>query len=180
MQDVMSPDAIPSAETLMQPLAFTADDLVANRQGQLGANQRQRLQKLQNRALLIGVAGFFGFALTATILLFFGSENALIVMSFLGVFVTILNAIFVGMFARQYMRLRADLTSGEIDIITGELQRVVKANGRMNNFLLRINDDEFYVKKELFKLFRHEVNYNVYQAQHSRVLLAAEPTPASF
>ncbi|MGB7339120.1 MAG: hypothetical protein WBC91_09535 [Phototrophicaceae bacterium] len=168
---------LPSVDALMQPLDFTPDDLEANRAGHLGDNQRYRLQQLQRNALLIGMGGFFAFAFIATIFLFFGSENSYIVMTLIGMFITICNALFVGMFARQYMRLRADLENGEIDIISGEMERVVKANGRMNNFLLRINETEFYVKKDLFQLFRHEVPYNVYRTKHSRVLLAAEPNP---
>ena len=168
---------IPSADVLMHPLQFTQDDLIANRQGQLGESQRSRLQDLQTRAILIGIGGFFGFALVATIFLFFGSENGFIIMTFIGIFITLCNAIFVGMFARQYMRLRADLRSGEIELLSGEMERVVKPDGRMNNFLLRINEEEFYVKKDLFRLFRHEAHYNLYRAKHSRVLLAAEPNP---
>lgn len=168
---------IPSVKTLMPVLQFTKADLIANREGQLGESQRSRLQNLQTRAILIGLAGFFGFALLATIFLFFGSENGYLIMTLIGIFLTFCNAIFVGMFARQYMRLRADLDSGEIEIVSGEMERVVKADGRMNNFILRVNEEEFYVKKELFRLFRHEVPYNIYRSRHSAVLLAAEANP---
>lgn len=168
---------IPSTKQLMQPLEFNQADLIANRDGLLGDNQRARLQSLQTNALLVGIGGFFGFALLATIFLFFGSENGFLIMSLIGMFITLVNAIFVGMFARQYMRLRADLSDGDVEVIAGEMERVVKADGRMNNFILRIGDEEFHVKKDLFRLFRHEVTYTIYRAKHSRVLLAAEPTP---
>lgn len=165
-----------SVDKLMPLLKFSHDDLAANRQGKLGDSQIARLKSLQSRALWIGMAGFFGFAFAATICLFFGSENGFLIMTLLGVFLTLVNALFVGVFARQWMRLRADLDAGEIDVIQGELERVVKANGRMNNFLLRIEDEEFYVNKEVFLLFQHEVDYAVYRTRHSAVLLAAEPT----
>ena len=42
---------------------------------------------------------------------------------------------------------------------------------------VRVNGEDFHVNKDLFKLFRHEVPYRLYRAPHSRVLLAAEPTP---
>lgn len=168
---------IPSASALMQHLEFTTDDLHANREKQLGENQRIRLEALQNRAILFGILGFFAFALIATIFLFFGSDDGLFIMTLIGIFMTICNAIFVGMFARHYMRLRADLSANEIEVIEGDLERVVIPNGRMNNFLIRINGEEFYVKKDLFKLFRHEVPYRFYRASHSRVLLSAEPNP---
>lgn len=117
---------IPAVDTLMQALQFTKDDLNANREGQLGDSQRVRLQSLQTRAILVGIAGFFGFSLLATIFLFFGSENGFLIMTLIGIFLTLCNAIFVGMFARQYMRLRADLDNGQIEIISGEMERVVK------------------------------------------------------
>lgn len=168
---------IPAVETLMQALQFTKADLHANQDGKLGESQRAQLQNLQTRAILVGIVGFFGFALLATIFLFFGSENGYLIMTLIGIFLTFCNAIFVGMFARQYMRLRADLDSGEIEIVSGEMERVVKPDSGMNNFVLRINEEEFYVKKELFRLFRHEIPYNIYRSRHSAVLLAAEANP---
>ncbi|MEO1289283.1 MAG: hypothetical protein AAFV93_16085, partial [Chloroflexota bacterium] len=113
---------IPSTTQLMQPLQFDQNDLQANRDGLLSDNQRTRLQSLQVRALSVGLGGFFGFALLATIFLFFGSENGFIIMTLIGMFITIVNAIFVGMFARQYMRLRADLHDGDIEVISGEME----------------------------------------------------------
>lgn len=166
---------IPTVAELMPIMQFDEEDLAQNRAGQLGDNQRQRLQNLQMRALLIGAGGFFGFALLATTFLFFGQENGSLILYLAGVFITILNAIFIGMFARQWMRLRADLSDNAIEVIQGQMERVVKPDSRMNNFMLRIQGQEFYVKKDLFKLFRHEVDYTLYRAPHSRVLLAAEP-----
>lgn len=173
-----APEAtIPPAEDLMGPIGFDAADLAANRAGKLSAAQVDELTRLQGRTLLIGAGGFLGFGLVATIFLFFGSGEALWLLTFLGIFVTFLNAIFVGMLARQWMRLRADIDGGTIDIIEGELERVVLPDKRVGNYLLRIDDNEFYVKKNVFQLFRHEVDYRFYRTLHSRVLLAAEPTP---
>lgn len=168
---------IPSVEELMPFMSFDEDDLQHNRAGKLGDNQRQRLQSLQLRTILIGAGGFFGFALLATTFLFFGQDNNSLILNLLGIFTTILNAIFIGMFGRQWMRLRADLYDNAVDVIQGKMERVVRPDSRMNNFLLRIEGEEFYIKKDLFRLFRHEVNYTLYRAPHSRVLLAAEPNP---
>jgi hypothetical protein len=134
-----------------------------------------RLRGLQRRALLIGLAGFLVFAFSATTFLYFGQANSSLVLSLVGIFLTLLNALFVGMFGRQWMRLQSDLRAGSVEIIQGELERIVKAGGRANNFLLRVDDAEFYVKKETFNLFRHEEPYRFYRAAHSQVLLAAEP-----
>lgn len=159
-----------SAEALMPLLQFDDSDLQANRNGSLGANQRQRLQRLQSRALLVGTGGFFAFALVSTAMLFFGQG----IWIFLGIFSTMLNALFVGMVARQWLRLGTDLRHGEVEAISGELERVVKMNQRMNNFLIRVNGEEFTITKDLFLQFRHEKTYTLYRAVHSRVLLAAE------
>ncbi|MGJ3240650.1 MAG: hypothetical protein ACFE0Q_18220 [Anaerolineae bacterium] len=169
--------AIPPADALMPHMNFDQGDLIANRSGQLGEGQRAHLNHLKTRALLIGVVGFFSFAFVATVFLFFGSENSWLVMTLIGMFITFCNAIFVGLFARQYMRLQADLRDSTVQIVSGELERVVKPNRQMNNFVLRIDEQEFYVKKELFQLFRHEVPYRLYRTRHSRVLLSAEPIP---
>jgi hypothetical protein len=40
-----------------------------------------------------------------------------------------------------------------------------------------VDGNDFYVKKELFKLFHHEVSYHIYRTPHAKILLAAEPTP---
>ncbi len=159
-----------AAEALMPLLQFDHSDLQANRDGTLGENQRYRLQRLQRRALLIGLAGFFGFALVATTLLFFGQG----ILVLLGIFVTMINALFAGMMARQWLRLGADLQYGDVEAISGELERVVNMSGRMNNFLIRVADEEFYLTKDLFLQFQHEVPYTLYRAPHSRVLLAGE------
>jgi hypothetical protein len=166
---------IPSAGQLMAPLEFTRADLEANRGGHLGDNQRERLQRLQRRALLVGSAGFVAFALSATTFIYFGQINNSLILSLIGMFLTLLNALFVGIFGRQWMRLQSDLRANSVEVISGTLERVVKASGRANNFMLRVDDSEFYVTKETFNLFRHGQPYHFYRAAHSQVLLAAEP-----
>jgi hypothetical protein len=167
--------AIPSAQELMSPLHFTAQDLDANRAGTLGKSQIERLKSLQKRSLYIAIGGFFVFAIASTTLLYFATGANAFFLTMLAVFLSFLNAIFVGMLAREYLRLGADIRSGEIETLSGKLERVIRQGGRMNNFVLRLNGTDFFVKKDVFALFRHEEHYAFYQARHSRVLLAAEP-----
>jgi hypothetical protein len=166
---------VPSAQELMSPLQFTAQDLDANRAGSLGKDQIIRLQALQKRTLYMAIAGFFGFAIVSTTLLFFATGANAFFLTTLAIFLSFLNAIFVGMLAREYLRLGADIRSGEVETLSGKLERVIRQGGRMNNFVLRLNGSDFYVKKEVFALFRHEEDYAFYRARHSGVLLAAEP-----
>jgi hypothetical protein len=167
--------AIPSAQELMPALQFSDQDLEANRAGQLGQNQTERLKSLQQRTLYYAIAGFFGFAILSTALLYFATGANATFLTLLAIFLSFLNALYVGMLAREYMRLGADIRSGEIETLAGKLERVIRQGGRMNNFVLRLNGADFYVKKETFALFRHEQPYAFYRARHSGVLLAAEP-----
>lgn len=166
---------IPSAADLMPALQFTPEDLAANREQRTGESQQHRLRQLRLRSLLFGIGGFYGFALVATIFLFLGTQQSTAILLLIGIAITILNAVYVGMIARQVMRLNADLRQGSVDVIQGEMERVLSRDRRMSNYILRIADAEFVVKKETFKLFRHEVTYAIYRAPRSGVLLAAEP-----
>lgn len=168
-------DRVPAVQSLMTLLQFGAQDLQANHEERLGDQQRQRLQHLQRRALMVGALGFLAFAIAASVCLFIGTENGHLIMFLLGMFLTMVNALYVGIFARQWLRLQADLRAGTVIRTQGELERVVKANGRMNNFLIRIADETFYVNKDIFLLFGHEMPYAVYHSPYSHVLLAAEP-----
>jgi hypothetical protein len=166
---------IPPAEAIMQALGFTPDDLSANQHGTLGAYQIAYLQTLQTRALLIGGAAFVAFALLAATFLFFGQQQNTIILTFAGIFCTLLNALTAGIFGRQWMRLAADIRHEQVEIIEGVMERVVRTEGRMNNFVLRVDGRQFAVKKELFRFFRHEAPYRLYRAAHSGTLLGAEP-----
>lgn len=166
---------IPTAADLMPALQFSAADLDANRAGNIGDDQIARLAAAQQRTLLIGFGVFLVFTILATAMLFIGTLNGAMVFTFGGILFTILNAITLGMFGRQWMRLRVDLRQGQVEAITGKLERVVRAGRRINNFVLRITDEEFYVKKDTFNLVRQDVRYRFYRAPHSKILLAAEP-----
>lgn len=166
---------IPPATALMQPLQFSAEDLDANRDGQLGVAQQHRLNSLRRRTLLIGGAGFFGFVLLATTLLFVGVQQQSFIFSVMGGATLVVNAAFIGMFARQWLRLSADLRARTVETITGDLERVVRTGRQVSNFVVRVDGNEFAMPKETFNLFRHEVPYTMYRAPRSGVLLAAEP-----
>ena len=159
----------------MAHLQFTQADLQANRQGQLGPDQQQRLQTTQQRTLLFGGGGFFLLALVASLLIFVGQQNASAPLSAAGVLMTIINAILIGTFGRQWMRLSRDLRSGQIQTLSGPLERVIRPGRQLNNYVLRIEQRDFAVKKDVFKLFQHEAPYAFYLSSASGMLLAAEP-----
>lgn len=167
--------AVPDVIELMPLFQFSMLDLEANRAGKLSIHQCERLQKLQTRSLIMGGVGFFLFAFIATLLIFMGQQNQSFILSFVGVMLTVCNAIFVGMVARYWLRLSADLRAGTVEIMDGILERILHANGRGSNYIVRVAGKNFPVNKEQFKAFRHEVSYRFYLAAHSGILFSAEP-----
>lgn len=168
----------PSAAALMPLMGFTLADLQANRDGTIGENQADHLRRTRAQAIFISGLAFVVIVLMATTCLFIGARNNAPILTLAGIGLTIINAVQVGFFGRQIMRLNADLREGAIVVTAGQLERVVRTSGRAHNFVLRVNNTDFSVKKELFKLFRHEQDYAIYCAARSRVLLAAEPLNA--
>lgn len=159
----------------MLAMRFDEADLAANRAGKLSAAQQNRLRQMQQRTLLIGGVLFFFFTLIATTLLFAGANNAAPILSLIGALVVVCNAISIGMFGRQWMRLAADLRRGTVVAVQGPLERVIRPMGRTANYVLRIEKIHFPVSKDVFKNFRHEQGYILYSAPYAHVLLSAEP-----
>jgi len=173
--DKYSTDYIPTLDDLMPVMNFNAADIAANRTGELSQRQQQHFSKMRGRAIIIGGVLFFLLAFIATFLMFMGQQNETWVLGFLGVLVTISNAILMGMFGRHYMRLSADLRGGSVERVSGKMNRVVRPIGKVNNYHLRVDDADFVVDKDTFKLFRHEHPYHLYRAKQSGILLSAEP-----
>lgn len=160
--------------TLHNALGFAEADLVANRALTLSEAQRARLKGKQTRTVLIGGAVAYALALVATAFLFFGQREGNFVLSVVGGVVVLCNAGVVGMFAREWLRLRADLQAGGVQVAQGTLERVVRAYGRANNFVLRVGGQSFTVPKEAFNAFTHQAPYRLYYTAHARILLSAE------
>ena len=83
---------MPEAD-LMQALAFTADDLRANRAGQLSQPQQDHLRAVRKRNARVGMAIVFAFVLVATGLLFAGQRNESSILGLIGILMTMINAL---------------------------------------------------------------------------------------
>jgi hypothetical protein len=168
-------DHITTPENLMKALDFTIDDIRANRRRQLSERQRRRLRRLQGRAVLIGGAVFLLLAFTASLLIYLGQRGQQPLLSALGVLTTVLNAITIGFSARSFYRLEADLRAAEpLEIYEGIVERVIRPYGRVNNYVLRLADQEFSVTREVFNQFRHREGYAIYATQHSNLIMSSE------
>ncbi len=166
---------IPPLSALMEVLDFNLNDLQHNRGRQLTDRQRRRIDRLKRRALLIGAGVFLLLAFAASLLIYLGQRGQQPLLSLLGVFATVLNAIAIGFSARSYSRLEADLRASEpLEIYEGMLNRVVRPYGRVNNYVLQLAGQEFSVTKDIFKQFRHRLAYAIYATKHSNLIMSAE------
>ena len=167
-------NAVSERAELMSRLRFTADDVEANQAGTLSEMQEARMQQQKARLLWVGAAAFFGAVFLATLFLYIGQRNQTVVLSIIGVLLTLVNALWVGSVARQWMRLSADLRENKVDVLDGALERVLRPTRYGQNYLVRIAGQDFAVDKETFKAFQHQAHYRFYRTPHTRTLLSVE------
>lgn len=161
---------------LMSLLRFSPDDLESNREGRLSEMQQYYLRVRRQRAILIGLGGILVTAFVATLFIFLGQQDDSLILNVIGVGITVCGAAITGVFARYWMRLSADIHRGEIAVVRGEIERVLKPiNKQIITYILRIGRVEVAVSKETFKAFEHGKSYILYRTPHSGLLLAAEP-----
>jgi hypothetical protein len=80
----------------------------------------------------------------------------------------------MGILGRSYMRTTADLRDGGVEMLEGKLERIVKRGKQGDNYMVRIDQAEIYVTKEIFLQLKHEKPYRLYRTRLSGVLLSAE------
>jgi hypothetical protein len=167
--------SIPPTSTLMDIMGFTKVDLEANQQGNLSSAQADKLKRSRQRNTIIGAVLFFVFVIVATVMIFLGQQNENSILSLVGAVLAMINAIMIGMIGRSYMRTSVDLRDGNVEMLEGELERIVRPGRQQDSYLLRIDDASLYVTKDVFIQFRHEATYRLYRSRISGVLLSAEP-----
>ena len=111
---------------LMRAMRFSEADLQANRSGELSRVQAERMQRARRRQLIIAVIVFFAFVILATSLLYFGQRNQNQILAMAGALLIVVNAILVGIVGRAFMRLGSDLRAGNIEVLDGDVERVLR------------------------------------------------------
>ena len=163
----------PSAP-LMDALKFTSEDLAANREGRLSESQRARLRAARRRTVLIGIATVLGVVLLATIALYLGQINRTVVLSFVGVALTICGAAVSGVLVRNWYRLTTDLDRNTVETLAGTVEHTVRVSGQLANYILRIDGRELNVSKPVFLSLKNGGQYRLYRTPTAQVLLAGE------
>lgn len=160
---------------LMRVFDFSADDLAANRAGQLSEMQIYNLKVRLRRSIAIGIGVLLALAFAATLCLFLGNRQASFILTLTGIGITLCSAAVMGNFARGWMRLNGDIKNGTAQRHHGKLERVIKpVTRRVAVYLIRVDGAEFNVGKDAFKLFKHESVYTLYRAPYSGQLLSIE------
>jgi hypothetical protein len=160
---------------LADVLNFSAEDLAANRAGSLSDAQKARLARGWRRTFWIILALVVGFGLTATILLFLGQRNASPILSVIGIAITMLNAVIVGLGAQNYLRTSSDLRGGRVAAVSGVVTHTIRVSGRIATYILKVDGQEIVVSKPVFFAIEDAKPYRLYRTPASRTLFAAEP-----
>lgn len=162
---------------LMQALGFTPDDLAANRAGEMSEMQLYTLRLRLRRSVLIGGLLVFAGVFIASLMLFMGrhSEGGAIILSLIGIGLTLCNAALLGIFVRYWLRLAADIREGRVSVTYGTLKRVIKpVSRRVLNYAIRVGEAEVFVSQALFEVLAHNRSYTLYRAPNTGSLLAIE------
>ena len=159
---------------LMPVLKFSEADLQANRLGLLSEAQAAVISKEYWRSARKAMTLFFAFVIVATILIFIGQKMQNLITIAAGSGVTLVNALLIGFSAREYLRMGSDIRSGTVEMLAGDVERVIRRSRKRDQYILRIGDDEVFVTKETFRCFEHERPYRIYRTRITKLLLSAE------
>ena len=159
---------------LMTAMRFGESDLRANRLGALSSAQMERMNTTRRRQSALAALLFIALVVAATSLIFSGQRNQNQILALAGGCLIILNAILVGIMGRAFIRLGSDLRAGNIEVLAGEVERVVRRGRQGDNYLIRVDGNSLYVTRDIFLSFQHESPYRIYRTAHARLLLSAE------
>ena len=162
------------SSALMRTMRFSEADLQANRLGELSRAQVERMKRSQRRQYAIAAMLFFTLVILATGLIYAGQRSQNQILDLAGVALIGVNSILLGVMGRAFMRLGSDLRAGSIEVLAGDVERVLRRGRQGDNYLIRIGGSSLHVPREVFLSFRHEAPYRIYRSAHARLLLSAE------
>lgn len=161
---------------LPEALGFTETELAANRAGHLTDTQKERLSKMWRRTLNILIAVVIGVGLIATIFLYLAQENNSLILYVIGIGLTVLNAVIMGIGASSYLRVSRDIRNGRAAVLEGTLRHTIRLSGRTRTYILDIGSERIVVPRATFNAFEEGIGYRLYRAPATRMLLTAEKT----
>ncbi|MEL6148016.1 MAG: hypothetical protein AAFV33_24855 [Chloroflexota bacterium] len=158
--------------TLEEALNFTADDLAANRTGQLSDEQ---MTMLRNRA------GIRGLAANAMSLVLAGVGFWLMNQSFWQ-WAALLFACAGALYyfsSRGRAHAAVEVAAGEVAVVSGEVvlttDDVSGPERKVTEHILTVGDEAFVISRYAFAAFEDGDHYHVYYLPEARLVLSAEP-----
>lgn len=159
---------------LDEAFQFTPADLAANQAGNLSETQRKQLEKVRLRSV-VGMGGFVVvMVFVATLILFLGQRNDAAVLTLIGIFLTVVNALMVGIAVQTYLRINRDLTQPVTHYAT-QIKRTLRVSGRRPSFILTLdNEEKVFVNRNAFNAIHEGIPYTLHRSAGSRSILSAE------
>jgi hypothetical protein len=168
-----------SRPALAELLAFTPDDLAANREGRLSERQRERLRAARRRAALVVMAILVLVGIAAAVLLYIGQSSGSLILGFVGIGVTVCNAALMGVLVRNYARLTADIDGGQVTALEGSVHHTIRVTGRLATYILSVDGTELSIAKPVFLAIPEGARCRFYRTPAAKTLLSAEILDAS-
>jgi hypothetical protein len=164
-----------TATPLDAALDFTDADLSANRAGTLSPRQIERLRRARTRSISIGAGAVLVLIVVSSAFLYLGSAQKSLILSIVGIGVTLCNAALLGVNARAVLRLSSDIDKSAVETLAGPVKHTIRVTGRVATYIIEVAGQEMVMGKPAFFAFRENARYSVYRTPESRVLLSAEP-----
>ncbi len=156
---------------LMEALNFDETDLAANREGRFSQDQYEDLSR-RWRTMLIAMAFLVIFSPVMCILTIIVHEHNSASRDFNAYLFAAMAAAFgCLLIASNYKRVKADLDGAEVRIVEGRVSLDVKSNQDLS---IRIRNQKFRVKKEVFLAFKNGDPYVIYYTPNTRAILSVE------
>ncbi|MBK8020425.1 MAG: hypothetical protein IPK19_03105 [Chloroflexi bacterium] len=174
MNENATADSANPSVSLPEALNFDEQDLELNRAGQISDAQAERIRSLWRRNLLWIVGGLLFNGLAATVLIFAGTSSNSTPLIFIGMGLTVLNAVIMGLGATNYMRTQRDLRQRQVETIQGTLRHTIRVSGRNRTYILEVGGERLIVPRPVFSAFEEAKAYRLYRSPATRILFAAE------
>ncbi|MFN8560525.1 MAG: hypothetical protein U0703_02575 [Anaerolineae bacterium] len=113
--------------------------------------------------------------MAATVLLFLGQRNDSPILSLIGITITIINAVIVGLGAQSYMRTSSDLRGGRVATVSGVVSHTIRVSGRVATYVLKLDGQEIIVSKPVFFAVEDARLYRLYRAPPRKPCSRANP-----
>ncbi|MBL8133390.1 MAG: hypothetical protein JNL42_16135 [Anaerolineae bacterium] len=166
--------AQPRALSLTQALGFSDHDLNANRRGKMSETQANHLRRLQRRSLIGTAAGMVFNGLAAAVFLYLGASTDSPVLTVIGMGLTVVNAVIVGVGGANFMRAQHDLRAGEVAALEGTLRHTIRVSRGNRAYMIDVAGERLIIPQDVFTAFDEGSAYRLYRSPATRILLSAE------